>query len=147
MNFLLHPSSKRSQPQSLFTSTCFRRDCAGSTSAGPVVNDGGSWGEGEKRLAKDCWPWEGWHGRVCVVGAGPAGLHMALRLKEKGYTKVNLLEKTSLLWWNTMNYSSGKWRTSMCVPMHCGHFPVFFLQVSLPNILTLSRSMRAIESR
>ena len=33
-------------------------------------------------------------GRVCVVGAGPAGLHMALRLKEKGYTRVDLLEKT-----------------------------------------------------
>ena len=23
-------------------------------------------------------------GRVCVVGAGPAGVHMVLRLKEKG---------------------------------------------------------------
>ena len=34
-------------------------------------------------------------GRVCVVGAGPAGVHMALRLKEKGYTRVDLLEKTS----------------------------------------------------
>ena len=33
-------------------------------------------------------------GRVCVVGAGPAGVHMALRLKERGYTKVDLLEKT-----------------------------------------------------
>lgn len=33
-------------------------------------------------------------GRVCVVGAGPAGLHMALRLKQKGYTKVDILEKT-----------------------------------------------------
>ena len=33
-------------------------------------------------------------GRVCVVGAGPAGLHMALRLKEKGYSRVDLLEKT-----------------------------------------------------
>ena len=34
-------------------------------------------------------------GRVCVVGAGPAGVHLALRLKEKGYTRVELLEKTS----------------------------------------------------
>ena len=33
-------------------------------------------------------------GRVCVVGAGPAGVHMALRLKQKGFTKVDLLEKT-----------------------------------------------------
>ena len=33
-------------------------------------------------------------GRVCVVGAGPAGIHMALRLKQKGYSKVNILEKT-----------------------------------------------------
>ena len=33
-------------------------------------------------------------GRVCVVGAGPAGLHMALRLKQKGYTNVDILEKT-----------------------------------------------------
>ena len=33
-------------------------------------------------------------GRVCVVGAGPAGIHMALRLKEKGYTRVDILEKT-----------------------------------------------------
>ena len=32
--------------------------------------------------------------RVCVVGAGPTGVHMALRLKEKGYTRVDLLEKT-----------------------------------------------------
>ena len=33
-------------------------------------------------------------GRVCVVGAGPAGVHMALRLKEKGYTRVDIMEKT-----------------------------------------------------
>ena len=32
--------------------------------------------------------------RVCIVGAGPAGLHMALSLKDKGYQKVRIFEKT-----------------------------------------------------
>ena len=32
--------------------------------------------------------------RVCIVGAGTSGVHMALRLKQKGYTRVTLLEKT-----------------------------------------------------
>ena len=32
--------------------------------------------------------------RVCIVGAGPAGLHMALSLKDKGYQKIRIFEKT-----------------------------------------------------
>ena len=32
--------------------------------------------------------------KVCIVGAGPAGLHMALSLKDKGYRKIRVLEKT-----------------------------------------------------
>ena len=56
--------------------------------------------EGAEEKAKKDWPkivGPEKDGRFCVVGAGPAGVHMALRLKENGYTKVNLLEKTSLL--------------------------------------------------
>ena len=32
--------------------------------------------------------------KVCIVGAGPAGLHMALSLKDKGYQKIRIFEKT-----------------------------------------------------
>lgn len=32
--------------------------------------------------------------RIAVVGAGPGGIHMALLLKEKGFTNVQVLEKT-----------------------------------------------------
>ena len=31
---------------------------------------------------------------VCIVGAGPAGIHMALSLKDRGYKDVTILEKT-----------------------------------------------------
>ena len=36
-------------------------------------------------------PWE----RVCVVGAGPAGIHMSLSLKKMGYKNVTIFEKTA----------------------------------------------------
>ena len=32
--------------------------------------------------------------KVCIVGAGPAGIDMALRLKDKGYSKITMFEKT-----------------------------------------------------
>ena len=32
---------------------------------------------------------------VCIVGAGPAGIDMALRLKDGGYSKITMFEKTS----------------------------------------------------
>ena len=32
---------------------------------------------------------------VCIVGAGPAGVDMALRLKDEGYSKITMFEKTS----------------------------------------------------
>ena len=32
--------------------------------------------------------------KIAVVGAGPGGIHMALLLKEKGFTNVQVLEKT-----------------------------------------------------
>ena len=32
--------------------------------------------------------------KVCIVGAGPAGIHMALRLKDKGYQRIKIFEKT-----------------------------------------------------
>ena len=35
-------------------------------------------------------PWE----RVCIVGAGPAGVHMSLTLKQKGYSNVTIFEKS-----------------------------------------------------
>ena len=31
---------------------------------------------------------------VCIVGAGPAGIHMALRLDSKGYKKIRIFENT-----------------------------------------------------
>ena len=33
--------------------------------------------------------------QVCIVGAGPAGIDMALRLKDKGYSKLTIFEKTA----------------------------------------------------
>ena len=32
--------------------------------------------------------------RVCIVGAGPSGIHMALMLKKRGYTDLTIYEKT-----------------------------------------------------
>ena len=32
--------------------------------------------------------------KVCIVGAGPAGIHMAVRLKDHGYKNIVLFEKS-----------------------------------------------------
>ena len=32
---------------------------------------------------------------VCIVGAGPAGIDMALRLKDNGYSKITIFKKTA----------------------------------------------------
>ena len=34
------------------------------------------------------------HERVCIVGAGPAGIHMALSLKRRGYINLTIYEKS-----------------------------------------------------
>ena len=34
------------------------------------------------------------HEHVCIVGAGPAGIHMAVSLKEKGYANITLFERS-----------------------------------------------------
>ena len=34
------------------------------------------------------------HEHVCIVGAGPAGIHMAVSLNEKRYTNIKIFEKT-----------------------------------------------------
>ena len=34
------------------------------------------------------------HEKVCIVGAGPAGIDMAVRLKDKGFTNLTIFEKT-----------------------------------------------------
>ena len=33
--------------------------------------------------------------KVCIVGAGAAGLHMALSLKDRGYKEIRIFEKTN----------------------------------------------------
>ena len=33
--------------------------------------------------------------KICVIGAGPAGIHMALSLKRKGYQRITIFEKTN----------------------------------------------------
>ena len=33
--------------------------------------------------------------QVCIVGAGAAGIHMAVSLKDKGYKKITIFEKSS----------------------------------------------------
>ena len=33
--------------------------------------------------------------KVCIVGAGPAGIHMAIELKNKNYTNVQIFEKSN----------------------------------------------------
>ena len=32
--------------------------------------------------------------KICIIGAGPAGIHMALSLKRKGYPRITIFEKT-----------------------------------------------------
>ena len=34
------------------------------------------------------------HEKVCIVGAGPAGIDMAVRLKDKGFSNLTIFEKT-----------------------------------------------------
>ena len=53
----------------------------------------------DKELPPKGYPFPHIHGpslfeRVCIVGAGPAGVHMSLSLKKKGYTNVTIFEKT-----------------------------------------------------
>ena len=53
----------------------------------------------DKELPPKGFPFPHIHGpapfeRVCIVGAGPAGVHMSLSLKKKGYTNVTIFEKT-----------------------------------------------------
>ena len=33
--------------------------------------------------------------KVCIVRAGPSGVHMAMSLKDKGYTKLVVFEKSN----------------------------------------------------
>ena len=33
--------------------------------------------------------------KICIVGAGPAGIHMAVELKDKNYTQVQIFEKSN----------------------------------------------------
>ena len=41
--------------------------------------------------------------RIAIIGAGPAGIHMALALKKRGFTNVKILEKTS--WYGGKSWS------------------------------------------
>ena len=34
------------------------------------------------------------HDKIAIIGAGPSGIHMALALKQRGFTDVTILEKT-----------------------------------------------------
>ena len=36
--------------------------------------------------------------RVCVVGAGPAGVYMTYSLKRRGYSSVVVLERSGRVW-------------------------------------------------
>ena len=40
-------------------------------------------------------PGPGRQDKVCIVGAGPAGIDMALKLKKLGYGRIKILEKTN----------------------------------------------------
>ena len=34
------------------------------------------------------------HERICIVGAGPSGIHMAISLKDRGYQNLTIFEQT-----------------------------------------------------
>ena len=34
------------------------------------------------------------HEKICIVGAGPSGIHMAISLKDRGYQNITIFEKT-----------------------------------------------------
>ena len=44
--------------------------------------------------------------RICIIGAGPAGIHMGVQLKKRGHD-VTILEKTSRLGGKTHNFKVG----------------------------------------
>ena len=37
---------------------------------------------------------ESFHTKIAIVGGGPAGVHMAYELKQRGYTNVTILESS-----------------------------------------------------
>mmetsp|Transcript_64439 Transcript_64439/g.170677 ORF Transcript_64439/g.170677 Transcript_64439/m.170677 type:complete len:119 (+) Transcript_64439:450-806(+) len=44
---------------------------------------------------------------IVIIGAGPAGLHMAFQLKKRGYTKITMQEKESRFGGKTVTIRDG----------------------------------------
>jgi len=70
--------------------------------------------------------------KVCIVGAGPAGLHMALELKQRNYTNIVILERS--------NRVGGKSFDFLYKGLNHPLGTIFAIEEYFDNVIPLARS-------
>ena len=77
--------------------------------------------------------------KVCIVGAGPAGLHMALSLKDKGYQKIKIFEKTGR--------HGGKSYDTMIDGVYRPQGTIYLTADYVDNVMALAKRYKAAEMK